>query len=538
MIRRWRSIGLRSAPLNRTLNRANRGRHYARRVTDANDSDNGDSSLDEVPEQLRIRREKLDRLRAEGVDVYPVSVARTHSLRDIRAAYPDLEPNTQTGDVVGVAGRVIFARNTGKLCFATLREGGVELQVMLALDRVGPEGLAGWKRDVDLGDTIFVTGEVGTSRRGELSVLADGWRFTAKALRPLPVAHRAMSEELRVRRRYVDLIVREQARQLARDRAAVLRALRATLDDEGFTEIETPMLQVIPGGASARPFVTHSNALDLALYLRIAPELYLKRCIIGDLDRVYELNRNFRNEGVDATHSPEFAMLEFYQSYADYADVAALTTRLIQACARALHDGLIIQQDNGDTLDLSGQWPWQDFYQSLSAAVGEAVDPDTSRDRLVELAGRHKLEVHGAWGVGRIAEELFDGLVAHTLIGPVFVSDFPVETSPLTRAHRSKSGVAEKWDLYIGGIERGTGYSELTDPVEQRARFAAQTVLGAAGDDEAMVLDEDFLQALEYAMPPTGGVGLGIDRLLTVLTEAVTLRDTILFPLVRPLGSP
>lgn len=486
---------------------------------------------------MRVRREKLDRLRAEGVDVYPVSVARTHSLREIRVGYPELEPNTQTGTVVGITGRVIFARNTGKLCFATLREGGVELQVMLALDRVGPDVLAAWKRDVDLGDTIFVTGEIGTSRRGELSIFAQQWSFTAKALRPLPVAHRAMSEELRVRRRYVDLIVREQARRMARDRATVLRTLRATLDAEGFLEIETPMLQVIPGGATARPFVTHSNALDLELYLRIAPELYLKRCIVGDLEKVYELNRNFRNEGVDATHSPEFAMLEFYQSYADYRDVAALTTRLIQECAQALYGELIISRDNGETLDLSGEWPWRDFYQLVSDAAGESVSPDTAREILVGLALRHEIDVEPGWGTGRIAEELFDELVADGLSGPVFVADYPVETSPLTRAHRSKPGVSEKWDLYIGGVERGTGYSELTDPVEQRARFTAQADLGAAGDDEAMAFDADFLESLEYAMPPTGGVGLGIDRLLTVLTQATTLRDTILFPLVRPLNS-
>ena len=486
---------------------------------------------------MRVRREKLDRLRADGVDVYPVTVPRTHSLRDIRAAYPDLEPNTHTSDIVGITGRVIFARNTGKLCFATLREGGVELQVMLSQDRVGADALADWKRDVDLGDLVLVRGEVGTSRRGELSIFADRWDFTAKALRPLPVAHRPMSEELRVRRRYVDLIVRERARQLARDRATVLRSLRATLDAEGFLEIETPMLQTVPGGATARPFVTHSNALDLDLYLRIAPELYLKRAIVGDLERVYELNRNFRNEGVDATHSPEFAMLEFYQSYADYHDVAALTTRLIQACAQALFGKMIITRDNGETVDLSGTWPWRDFYELVSEAVGEKVDSETPREKMAELAGRHEIELETNWGNGRIAEELFDELVADSLTGPLFVADFPVETSPLTRAHRSKPGVTEKWDLYIGGVERGTGYSELTDPVEQRARFTAQAALGAAGDEEAMVLDEDFLESLEYAMPPTGGVGLGIDRLLTVLTDATTLRDTILFPLVRPLSS-
>src|SRR5919205_4669734 len=273
---------------------------------------------EELPEQLRVRRAKLDRLREAGADPYPVSVARTTTLADIRAKHPDLASDTLTGEQVGVTGRVIFSRNTGKLCFATLREGDAELQVMLSADRVGEKTLGAWKADVDLGDQVLVTGEVGTSRRGELSVFADSWQLTAKALRPLPVAHKPMSEELRVRRRYVDLIVRDEARRTVRQRAAVMAALRAGLTARGFLEVETPMLQTVHGGAAARPFRTHMNAFDLDLYLRIAPELFLKRCIVGGLERVFEVNRNFRNEGADSSHSPEFAMLEAYQAYSDY----------------------------------------------------------------------------------------------------------------------------------------------------------------------------------------------------------------------------
>jgi lysyl-tRNA synthetase class 2 len=490
---------------------------------------------DELPEQLRVRRAKLDRLREAGVDPYPVGVARTTTLAAVRAGHPDLEPDTTTGEQVGVTGRVIFFRNTGKLCFATLREGDAELQVMLSRDRVGEDALAAWKADVDLGDHVFVAGEVGTSRRGELSVFADSWQLTAKALRPLPVAHKPMSEELRVRRRYVDLIVRDEARHTVRQRAAVMAALRAGLTGRGYLEVETPMLQTVHGGAAARPFRTHMNAFDLDLYLRIAPELFLKRCIVGGLDRVFEINRNFRNEGADSSHSPEFAMLEFYEAYADYQDMARTTRELVQESCLALFGDLTARHADGTELDLSGDWPQVPLYTAVSDAVGEEVTPQTAPERLRALAERHGVGVDPAWLPGKVVEELFEALVQDTLQAPTFVVDYPVDTSPLTRAHRSAPGLAEKWDLYIGGIERGTGYSELVDPVVQRERFTQQALLAAAGDPEAMVLDEDFLEALEYGMPPTGGVGMGIDRLMMTLT-GLGIRETILFPLVRPLS--
>ncbi|WP_166534598.1 lysine--tRNA ligase [Blastococcus xanthinilyticus] len=485
---------------------------------------------------MRVRRAKLDRLRESGVDPYPVGVPRTATLAEVRAAHPDLEPDTMTGSRVGVTGRVIFVRNTGKLCFATLREGDAELQVMLSRDRVGEEPLAAWKSDVDLGDHVFAEGEVGTSRRGELSVFADSWQLTAKALRPLPVAHKPMSEELRVRRRYVDLIVRDEARRTVHQRSTVMRTLRAGLTSRSFLEVETPMLQTVHGGAAARPFRTHMNAFDLDLYLRIAPELFLKRCIVGGLERVFEINRNFRNEGADSSHSPEFAMLEAYAAYWDYQTMARMTQELVQECCTALFGDHVARHHDGTELDLSGEWPQLSLYAAVSEAAGEEITPQTPVAQLRAVAERHDIGVDPAWLPGKVVEEIFEALVQHTLQSPTFVIDYPVDTSPLTRAHRSEPGKAEKWDLYIGGIEQGTAYSELVDPVAQRERFTAQARLAAAGDPEAMALDEDFLEALEYGMPPTGGLGFGMDRLMMTLT-GLGIRETILFPLVRPISS-
>jgi lysyl-tRNA synthetase, class II len=490
----------------------------------------------DIPEQFRIRRDKRARLIAEGHDPYPVAVERTHTLAQVRAAYPDLPTDTATDDLVGVAGRVIFARNSGKLCFATLQEGdGTSLQVMISLDKVGQESLDAWKADVDLGDIVYVHGNVISSRRGELSVLADSWQMASKSLRPLPVAHKDMSEEARVRQRYVDLIVRPQARTVARQRIAVVRAIRNALERRGFLEVETPILQTLAGGAAARPFVTHSNALDIDLYLRIAPELFLKRCVVGGFDKVFELNRVFRNEGADSTHSPEFSMLETYQAYGTYDDSAVVTRELIQEVADEAIGTRQLPLPDGSVYDIAGEWASIQMYPSLSAALGEEIIPDTSVDRLRAIADRLGVEIPDdrGYGHGKFVEELWEHQVGSTLVAPTFVRDFPVETTPLTRQHRSIPGVTEKWDLYVRGVELATGYSELNDPVVQRERFAAQARAAAAGDDEAMVLDEDFLDALEYAMPPCTGTGMGIDRLLMTLT-GLSIRETVLFPIVRP----
>lgn len=493
---------------------------------------------DDTPEQLRIRREKRERILAEGIAAYPVAVPRTHTLVEIRAKYPDLDPDTATGEQVGVAGRVIFVRNTGKLCFATLQEGdGTQLQAMLSLANVGEASLARWKSDIDLGDHVFVHGEVISSRRGELSVMADSWQLASKSLRPLPVAHREMNEESRVRQRYVDLIVRPEAREMARTRVAVVRELRAALERRDFLEVETPMLQTVAGGAAARPFVTHSNALDIDLYLRIAPELFLKRCVVGGIEKVFEVNRNFRNEGADSTHSPEFAMLETYQAYGTYDDSATMIRELIQEVAQNALGTQVVTLPDGTEYDLSGQWKTMEMYPSLSAAIGSEVTPGTTVETLLELAAQVGLEVPEGkgYGHGKLVEELWEHQCGDQLHEPTFVRNFPVETSPLTREHRSIPGVTEKWDLYIRGFELATGYSELVDPVIQRERFVDQARLAAAGDDEAMALDEEFLAAMEHGMPPTTGTGMGIDRLLMALT-GLGIRETILFPIVRPVA--
>ncbi|GAA1192081.1 lysine--tRNA ligase [Mycolicibacterium poriferae] len=498
-----------------------------------------DPDADAIPEQFRIRQDKRERLLAEGHEPYPAEVARTHTLAELRAAYPDLPTDSATGEQVGVAGRVIFARNSGKLCFATLQEGdGTQLQAMISLDRVGQEALDAWKTEVDLGDIVFVHGEVISSRRGELSVLADSWQMASKALRPLPVAHKEMSEEARVRQRYVDLIVRPEARTIARQRVAVVRAVRSALERRGFLEVETPMLQTLAGGAAARPFVTHSNSLDADLYLRIAPELFLKRCVVGGFDRVFELNRVFRNEGADSTHSPEFAMLETYQAYGTYDDSAVITRELIQEVADEAIGTRQVSLPDGSVYDLDGEWDCIQMYPSLSEALGEEITPETSVERLWQIADALEVEIprDRGFGHGKLVEELWEYKVGETLWAPTFVRDFPVETTPLTRQHRTIPGVTEKWDLYVRHIELATGYSELIDPVVQRERFEEQARAAAAGDDEAMALDEDFLAALEYAMPPTTGTGMGIDRLLMALT-GLSIRETVLFPIVRRHGN-
>ncbi|RPA56991.1 lysine--tRNA ligase [Gordonia oryzae] len=500
---------------------------------------------EQTPEQLRIRREKRERILDEGRQAYPVAVARTHTLSEIRAQFSDLEAGTETGEMVGIAGRVIFLRNKGKLCFATLQEGdGTQLQAMISFNGVGEQSLVRWKAEVDLGDIVFVHGQVISSRTGELSVMADDWEMASKSLRPLPVAHKEMNEETRVRQRYVDLIMRPEARSIARTRISVMAELRAALGKRGFLEVETPMLQTLHGGAAARPFVTHSNAFDIDLYLRIAPELFLKRCIVGGIERVFEINRNFRNEGADSTHSPEFAMLETYQAYGTYDDAAVMTRELVQEVSQRALGTLTPTMADGEVYDLSGEWTSLQMYPSLSEALGQEIVPDggadhpgSTVDELLDVAAKVGLQIPTGkgYGHGKLVEELWEHMVGEKLSQPVFVRDFPVETSPLVRAHRSVPGVVEKWDLYVRGFELATGYSELVDPVIQRARFVDQARLAAAGDDEAMRLDEEFLTAMEYGMPPTAGTGMGIDRLLMALT-GLGIRETILFPLVKPIS--
>lgn len=500
-------------------------------------------SAEEMFDQKRVRLEKRDKLNASADlagGAYPVSVPVTTTIPAVRAEWGHLEENADTasGVTVGIAGRVVFQRNTGKLCFASLQAGnGERIQAMVSFGEVGEESLAEFKELVDLGDHLFVSGEVISSRRGELSIMVSEWRIAAKALAPLPNMYAELSEETRVRQRYLDLIQRDQARRNVVTRARTMASLRQTFADRDYLEAETPMLQTMHGGASARPFVTHSNAFDMELFLRIAPELYLKRAVVGGLERVFEINRNFRNEGSDSTHSPEFAMLEAYEAYSDYNGIADLTQDLVQNAAIAANVGTdragthVVEWADGTLFDLGGEWDRISMYGTLSEAVGREITPETPVAELQAIADAEgvsvKLPNHG-----KLVEELWEHFVKDGLTSPTFVMDFPVETSPLTRHHRTIPGVVEKWDLYVRGFELATGYSELIDPVVQRERFTQQAAEAARGDDEAMGVDEEFLRALEHGMPPSGGMGMGMDRLLMALT-GLGIRETILFPLVK-----
>ncbi|RLV50465.1 lysine--tRNA ligase [Nocardioides mangrovicus] len=494
-----------------------------------------DQPAPDLPEQIGVRREKRQRLIDAGEAAYPLNVPRTHTLSEVRASYDDsgLEPDTRTGEVVSVAGRVIHQRNTGKLCFARLREGdGTELQVMLSLADVGEERLADYKALVDIGDLISVTGEVITSRRGELSVQATAWTMAAKALRPLPNEHTPLSDEARVRLRYVDMIVSPDARQMVRTKAAVLRSLRATLDAQGYVEVETPVLQLTNGGAAARPFRTHLNAFDQQMLLRIALELDLKKAMIGGVDRVYEIGRTFRNEGIDSTHSAEFSMLEAYQAYGDYDTMKQLLRDLVINAARAVGRTVVPARD-GTEIDLEAPWRTAPIFDLVGEATGVALNAQTPAAELAALAEKHDVALQPQWDAPEIIVELYEQLVEDSLIQPTFVTDYPAAVKPLAKAHRSAPGLNEAFDLIINGVELAPAYSELNDPVIQRERLEAQSLLAAAGDPEAMELDEVFLRAMEYGMPPAGGMGMGVDRLVMLLTGA-GIRETILFPLLRP----
>jgi lysyl-tRNA synthetase, class II len=506
-------------------------------MTDAPANDAAEPTEEDVFEQKAVRLGKRERLLAERADAaggpYPVVVPVTDTIPALRERYGDLEAGAETGVTAGVAGRVVFSRNTGKLCFASLQAGdGSRIQAMVSLAAVGEESLQAWKELVDLGDHVFVSGEVISSRRGELSIMVAEWRIAAKAVLPLPNLHSELSEESRVRSRFLDLIVRDRARETVLARAKVNASLRRTFTERDFVEVETPMLQVQHGGASARPFVTHSNAFDAELYLRIAPELFLKRAVVGGIDRVYEINRNFRNEGADSTHSPEFAMLEAYQSYTDYNGIADLTQTLIQNAAVAVAGSTTVTWADGTEYDLGGDWDRISMYDSLSEAAGRTITPQTPVDELRAFGAEAGVEAPAHETHGKWVEELWEHFVKSGLTRPTFVMDFPVDTSPLVREHRSIPGVVEKWDLYVRGFELATGYSELVDPVIQRERFVEQATLAARGDVEAMSIDEEFLRALEHGMPPTGGMGMGIDRLLMAIT-GLGIRETILFPLVK-----
>jgi lysyl-tRNA synthetase, class II len=489
-------------------------------------------------EQQRVRRAKIERLTSAGQSPYPVGVPRSETLCEIRDRYGDLPPDHYTGVRVSVTGRVRASRSFGGLIFAVVQEDDSRLQCMLTLDQTGSDALYLWRQTVDLGDLVSVTGEVMTSRSGELSVLADEWAMAAKCLRPVPDDRVGLSDpDARVRQRYLDLIVNADTRTLMRQRSTGVRALRDAFDRRGFVEVETPMLQAVHGGANARPFTTHINAYDTNLYLRIAPELFLKRLCVGGIGRVFELNRNFRNEGADSTHNPEFTSLEAYQAWADYHDMRRLTREVTIEVADAVHGRPIARRLHPDgsafEVDISTAWPVIPVNEAVSQACGVEVSSESSADKVRAVCEQHGVRVHANASAGMMIMELYEELVEGQTQFPTFYTDFPIESSPLTRQHREDPRLSERWDLVAFGAEIGTAYSELIDPIDQRHRLTEQSLLAAAGDPEAMEVDESFLTALEYAMPPTGGLGLGVDRMIMMLT-GTSIRSTLAFPFVRP----
>ncbi|MCB0915953.1 MAG: bifunctional lysylphosphatidylglycerol synthetase/lysine--tRNA ligase LysX [Actinobacteria bacterium] len=497
-----------------------------------------ESPLARLPEQERVRREKLAALVERGKDPFTAEFHPTDEIAKIREEFGDLPPDTRTGRTVAISGRLMRNRVSGKLVFGELKDFTGEIQVMLSLGEVGDESLAEWKHLVDLGDQLGVTGEVITSRRGELSVLVSSWVMTSKCLVPLPDKHKGLTDpEARVRQRYVDLIVNDEARQMLELRSRVVRSVRESLWRRGFVEVETPMLQPIHGGANARPFITHINAYDMRLYMRIAPELYLKKLLVGGAPKVFEMNRNFRNEGADATHNPEFTSMEMYDAYGDYDTMRVLTRDLIIEAAIAAWGRPVIRRPLPDgsyeEVDISGEWAVMTLHEGISSKLGVEVDPGTPLEELRELCRTHDIPFDPGWDADQVTLEMYEHLCEESTTMPTFYKDFPTGVSPLTRQKPSDPRVAERWDLVAFGAELGTAYTELTDPIEQRKRLTDQSLLAAAGDVEAMELDEDFLRALEYGMPPTGGQGMGIDRLVMFLTGK-NIRETLLFPIVRP----
>lgn len=481
-----------------------------------------------LPDQVRVRMSKLKTLRDNGIDPYPVGRPPSHTVAQAIAA-----DDTVT---LSVAGRILRTRDFGGVLFAQLRDWSGEVQLLL--DKAELDGVAADFAAVDLGDLVEVTGRMGYSKNGTRSLLVQNWRLLAKCLRPLPDKRKGLQDpEARVRARYVDLAINPETRELIAARSNVLRSIRETLFAKGFLEVETPILQQIHGGANARPFKTHINAYDLDLYLRIAPELYLKRLCVGGVERVFELGRAFRNEGVDFSHNPEFTLLEAYQAHADYLVWIDGCREIIQNAAVAANGSAVVMRPGIDgaleRVDISGRWTVKSVHDAVSEALGEHVDPETDLPTLRRLCDAVKVPYLRHWDAGAVVLELYERLVEEHTEAPTFYTDFPTSVSPLTRPHRSKPGVAERWDLVAWGVELGTAYSELTDPVEQRRRLQEQSLLAAGGDPEAMELDEDFLQAMEYAMPPTGGLGMGVDRVVMLITGH-SIRETLPFPLAKP----
>ena len=502
---------------------------------DTNDIDDSTGLRDHPLTAARLA--KLDEMVSRGLDPYPPGVRVDSSAAQIAERHGGLDAGQETVDRVTVGGRILNVRSFGKLRFAVLADDSGTTQLFLQKDALGDEASNLWDQVVDTGDWVVASGIVMTTRKGELSVKVDDFQVVAKSLRPLPEKwHGLQDKERRFRQRYLDLIVNEEARTTARARSAIVASLRASFSERGFIEVETPMLQVQPGGALARPFVTHHQSLDLDMYLRVAPELYLKRLIVGGLGRVFEINRNFRNEGIDQTHNPEFTMLESYQAFADLEDVIELVEAAIPAAAEAAVGSTRLTYQ-GRELDLLPPFRRAALLDLVNETTGVEFDFGMDLATVRDLARDLGIAIDDAWGVGKMVTEVYEQLVEPTLWDPIFVLEYPIEVSPLARRHRSKDHVVERFELFAGGLELANAFTELNDPMDQRQRFEAQARARAAGDDEAMRIDDDYLRALEYGLPPTGGLGIGVDRVVMLLTDHASIREVLLFPHLRPEGT-
>jgi lysyl-tRNA synthetase class 2 len=484
-------------------------------------------------DQRAVRIAKVEARRTAGEEPYPVRFDRDHTAAELRAEFPDLEPGTETETRVKMAGRLVLIRRQGKLTFATMRDGNDTVQLFVSRSVIGEAGHDAFD-ELDLGDWVGVEGVVMTTRKGELSVKVEHALLLAKALRPLPDKWKGLTDvDTRFRQRYADLIANEDARRVFQIRFAAIAAIRRLLNERGFVEVETPILHDIVGGATARPFHTHHNALDAELTLRVAPELYLKRLIVGGFDRVFEIGRVFRNEGLSTRHNPEFTMLELYEAFADYSDMMTITEEIVAEAARASVGTTVIEVEDR-TVDLTPPWPRRPMLELIEEHAGVKVHPAMPVAELEAIADRLAVHREPGWGPGKLVLEIYEKTTEAAVRGPVFVTDYPREVSPLARAHRDDPHLVERFEVIIDGRELANAFSELNDPIDQLGRFEAQAALKAAGDAEANDIDHDYVRALEYGMPPTGGMGMGIDRLVMLLAGVTSIREVILFPHLRP----
>jgi lysyl-tRNA synthetase class 2 len=484
-----------------------------------------------LTEHERVRRQKLAELREKGIEPYPYRFERTHSNEELQEAYRALTDGEETQDVVKVAGRIMARRDTGKLQFIDLLDGTGKIQLFISKATVG-EQIFDTLSLLDIGDFIGAEGTIRRTKKGELSVAVTGYELLSKSLRPLPDKWHGLEDvETRYRQRYLDLIVNPESRDVFRKRSQILREIRHFLEARGFLEVETPMLHAIPGGAAARPFVTHHNTLDMELHMRISPELYLKRLLVGGFEKVFEMNRSFRNEGISTRHNPEFTMIEVYQAYADYQDIMALTEELVSHVAKVVCGSTVIPY--GDRMvDLTAPWPRLTMEEAITRQIGEDVG-SLDVNGLISLAEKRNVPLPKELTRGRIVNEIFEALVCDELMDPVFIIDMPVEISPLAKRHRLHPQLTERFEAFIVGRELANAFSELNDPLDQRDRFEAQLIEREMGNDEAHRIDEDYLTAMEHGMPPAGGLGIGIDRLVMLLTNQPSIRDVLLFPQLR-----